>query len=346
VTVALGVGSGTALFSVMNTLLFQSYSRGLFVVARLDRGVTLTAANQEIAGISDRLAAEVPSQYRGWVTQFIPLRHQTMEDLDSRPPTKLLLLIGGSGLLLLNACSNVANLLLARSLVRTRDRAIRAALGATPGRLLRQTCTENLVLALLGGILGIILALWLTPWLLRLSPIQPIAFAEHLRSPVVDWPVLGFAVGASLITALLISLPALRRATNLDLRAIIQSGGSATGSTSGTRWREGLVISQLALALTLLAGAALLVKSFTRLQATPLGFEPGGILAARVALPEQRYASHSDRRRFVDAVLSKPRTMPGVRSAGTTTTLPLHLDGWNAGLFPSAAHSLEIRKPT
>ena len=308
-------------------------NRGLFVVARLAPGATLARSDAELKVLSAQLAASDPAQ-KGWSVGVLPLRHQLLEDINGGLSRRLALLLGAVGLLLLVACANVGNLVLARTLGRTHELAIRAALGASRSRIVRQLLAENAAVAGLGATAGWLLASWLTPVLLRLSPVKALALSSVLEAPSFDGRVLMFAAAATLLTVLLAGLPAVFRATRLDLNEAIQSGGSRGASRAGARWRDGLVVVEVALCLALLAGAGLLARSFLKVLDEPLGFVPDHVLSVRVAPPAARYPDQPARVRFAEAVLERVRVLPGVRQAGVVSTLPLHLDGWSASFRP------------
>jgi putative ABC transport system permease protein len=307
--------------------------RGLFVVARLAPGATLARSNIELKALSARLAAAEPAQ-KGWSVGVLPLRRQLLEDINGSLNQRLAVLLGAVGLLLLVACANVGNLILARTLGRTHELAIRTALGASRGRIVRQLLAENTALAALGAAAGTLLAAWLTPTLLAFSPVQPIALSNALATSSFDVRVLGFAAGATLLTLLLAGLPAALRASRLDLVAAIQSGGGRGSSRAAGGWRDALIVGEVALCLALLAGATLLGRSFLKLLDEPLGFDPRQVLSVRVAPPLAKYPDAAARIRFVDTILARVRALPGVQQAGVVSTLPLHLDGWSAAFRP------------
>lgn len=307
--------------------------RGLFPVARLAPGRTLADADTELKAIHQRLAASDPL-HKGGSVNLIPLRHQLLLDIEGDLSRRLLLFGGAVGLLLLVVCANVGNLMLARSLGRAREFAVCAALGASRTRLVRQVLLESGLLALLGGVAGLLLAAWLTPLLAAFNPVEPLALSGLLTTPSFDLRVLLATAGAAALTLLLAGLPAVWSATRVDLNDVLQSGGARGSSRHGGRWRDGLIVGEIALCLALLAAAALLGKSLQRLLDEPLGFEPRHVLAVRVAPSLERYPDQASRTRFAENVLERMRLLPGVRHAGLGTTLPLHLDGWTAAFRP------------
>src|SRR5262249_482212 len=249
---------------------------------RLKGGITPAIAQSRI----DALAAEMRRQHvadyppsAGWTLRVIPLHDDLVGDV--RPA--LLTLLGAVAFLLLIACANVANLLLARSSVRQREIAIRRALGAGRGRLVRQLLTESVALSAAGGILGLLVAVWGVDALVQVSP----ANLPGLHRVSVDGDVLGFTAGLSLLTGVLFGLAPAIQGSHVDLQhAMREATPSASGAAPATRLRSVLVVGEFALALVLLVGAALLVQSFWRLQRVNLGFNPSSVLTARVWLPQ------------------------------------------------------------
>lgn len=318
--------------------------RGIFPVARLVDGVALAPADAELKGISARLAQTEPSQ-KGWSVNLIPLRRQLLLDINGELDARLLLLASAVGVLLLVACANVGNLMLARALDRQREFAVCAALGANRGRILRRLFAESTVLAVFGGLGGIALAIWLTPLLIALSPVETVALSPLLQTVSLDGRVLALATAAILVTLVLTGLPAFLNATRVDLVRVLQSGGSRGSAASG-RWRDALVVAEIALCLTLLASAALLGKSLFRLLDEPLGFDPRHVLSVRVAPSPERYPDQAARHRFASAVLERVRALPGVQTAGVVTTLPFHLDGWSAMIQPETGPRAADEQPT
>ena len=298
--------------------IFRTKSRGawfLGVIGRLKPGVSVAHAREEVSTIASRLAREYPDADEG-VGGTVTLLQESMVRR-SRPA--LLVLLGAVGLVLLIACVNVANLLLARAAARESELAVRAALGAGRGRLLRQLLTESVLLAVLGGAAGVFLASLSMDTLLGLQP----AGVRRLGEVRVDRTVMAFAAGLSVLTGILFGLaPALqlmRRATAQSLR----EGGRGLLAGRGHRLRGGLIVGQMALAMMLLAGAGLLIRSFTQLRRVDPGFRPGSALTFRIALPESAYKDESARAAFFDVLLTRLAVLPGVRSVGAVQGLPL-----------------------
>src|SRR6185369_11141359 len=253
--------------------------RGRFAsaVARLKPGVSMEQAQKEMETIGARLAQQYPEFNTNWGVNVVPLRRQFTGEI-RRP---LLILLGAVAFVLLIACANVANLLLARASSRRKEIAVRAGLGASRLRIARQLLTESVMLSLLGGTLGVLVAWWGTKALAALSPPALI----DLNRVNVSLPVLGFTLALSLLTGLLFGLVPAFEATRFDLHDSLKEGGKNIGGSSAShRLRSVFVVTQIALALVLLVGAGLLVRSLNRLQAVDTGFNPNNLLTVRVSL--------------------------------------------------------------
>ncbi|HEY6065595.1 MAG TPA: ADOP family duplicated permease, partial [Thermoanaerobaculia bacterium] len=294
----------------------------LSVIGRLRSGVSLESANRDIAAISRQISVENP-RHTGWIAAAVPLAEQITGS--SRPA--LTMLLGAVAFVLLIACANVANLLLARATGRQREIAIRTALGAGRGRIVRQLLTESLVLAGAGSMLGILIAAWGISLMVRLGP----ADLPRLAETRLDPSVLVFAIALAGVCAVLFGLvPALRTART-DVQEDLQAGGRSGGANrEGARLRHALVVAEIGLSLLLLSGAGLLLKSFARLERTDPGFRARSVLTYDVALPDTRYPDAPSMARFYDALLSRTRAIPGVRSAAAIFGLPLTGFGFNS----------------
>ena len=294
-------------------------SRGahhLTVLGRLKPGVSLGRARTEMAQVAARLERQYPDSNSGWGSVILPLGDFAVEDVRS----SLLILLVFVSFVLLIACADVANLLLARVAAREREIALRAALGASRVRLVRQMLTETLVLFLAGGLLGLLLAGWGTRALIALDPdVIPRGQEVHL-----DGRVLLFTLAVSLGTGLLFGLiPALTGAGRRLADSLKEGGRGMAGGLRGRRIRDVLVLAQVALTLVLLLGAGLLIQSFARLQAVDPGFRPEGAVAAQLALPEAKYHQEERQIAFYRALLERVRALPGVEQAGLIYPLPL-----------------------
>jgi putative ABC transport system permease protein len=294
----------------------RNWHPGIIVVARLKAGVSREQARAEMVGITKRLEQQYPDYNTGTSADVVGLQEQMVQNV--RPA--LILLLGAVTLVLLIACVNVANLLLARAAARGREVAIRTALGAGRTRLVRQLLTESILLSLGGGLLGIGFAWGSLGPLLKIS-----AGSIPQVVPIqLDRSVLAFTFGVSLLTGLFFGLvPALRTA-KLDLRETLNEG--SRGSTSGPghhRLRGVLVASEIALAVLLLVGSGLLLRSFSRLQEVPPGFRPDHLLVADIPLSPTAYAKPDLRYELFDRLLERSKALPGVRSAGAASFLPV-----------------------
>lgn len=303
----------------------QSTQHNHYMTARLSPGVSLQQADAELKTIAERLAEEYPQYRQGWSYKLITLRSQLLGDLDGRTQKALYALIAAVGFLLLICCANVANLLLARGVVREREMAIRQALGAGGWRLARQMLTESLLLAGVGGLAGLVLAYWATPLLVALNPIHAVSLAGVLNDIRIDGRVLFFTLIVSLLAGAIFSvIPVLKTARADRLMTLIKEREMRTGGASvGRRWLSALVVGEMAVAVTLLIGGGLMLRSFQRLQELDLGFRPDSLLSARMDLPEDKYPDQSQRAAFLAQVLERVRALPGVVSGGTTTNIPL-----------------------
>ncbi|MGH9401719.1 MAG: ABC transporter permease [Terriglobia bacterium] len=286
-------------------------------LARLKPGVTLRQARADIAILVRHIGQEYPhSEARNGVT-LTPLHEEIAGDV--RPA--LLILLTAVGFLLLIACANVANLQLARSTSRQREMAVRSALGAGRLRIVRQLLTESLLLSLAGGGLGVLLARWTFHPLIALVPAE-IRRVMHLT---LNLQVLGFAILISVFTGLLFGLAPAYQASTVNLNERLkESGRSLSDGRSGYHLRDLLVISETALALLLLMGAGLLLKSFLGIERTGVGFDPENVLTMQISLSEVRYSKPATKVSFVERVLDRIDNLPGVRSAAMVTRLPLN----------------------
>ena len=281
-------------------------------VGRLKPGITIAQARADMSSIADRLDEQY--FHSGYGSNLVLLHDQ--ETGKVRPA--LLVLLGAVAFVLLIACANVANLLLARAAVREREIAIRTALGAGRARLIRQLLTESILLALIGGGVGIFVALWGLDVLVALSPAD-IPRVEMIK---VDGRVLTFTLAVSLLTGLIFGLVPALQASKPDLNESLKEGGrGSTGSARAKRIRGALVVSEIALSLVLLIGAGLLVKSFLRLERFNLGFNPSNLLTMRIQLPGSKYKDEKQITGFYQQLLERIQTVPGVQSVGAIASI-------------------------
>ena len=305
----------------------------LRVIGRLKPGVTVTQARADMGLISAAIERAYPSLNRGEGALVNPLS----KDMSAGGET--LAAFGAAVVfVLLIACANVSNLLLSQAVRRQREIAIRSALGASRGRLLKQFLAESLVLSILGGALGVLLAVWAMPLLVRTVPLHtPFSTRLAMGGLGLNWTVLGFAAALSVATAVLFGmLPAWRASrSNVTARFL----GSRSGQ--GERVRGILIAAEVALSLVLLAGAGLLMKSFIRLLSVDPGFNTRGLLTIDIELPENKYAEVAQRAEFVRSVLARLENVPGVSAAAAINVMPLTKNSvWNGFKLPGASEEL------
>jgi len=307
--------------------------RGRFAsaVARLKPGVSMDQAKREMDTIGARLAQQYPEFNATWGVNVVPLRTQFTGEI-RRP---LLILLGAVGFVLLIACANVANLLLARASARRKEIAVRAGLGASRWRIARQLLTESVMLSLVGGTLGVLVAWWGTRALVALSPPALI----NLKTVGVNLPVLAFTLGLSVITGIVFGLVPALEATRFDLHGSLKEGGKNVGGTSGShRVRSLFVVTQVALAMVLLVGAGLFIRSLRRLESVDPGFNANNLLTMRVTLPFAKYEEEPKRIEFFKKALEQMRAIPGVEAAGAINSAPF------TGLYPGTNVEVDGQK--
>jgi putative ABC transport system permease protein len=311
----------------------QSSRNNYEMVARLRDGVTLVQADAELKNIARQLEKEYPQVRRGWSYKLVGLHQHLLGDMEGRTHKALFILAGAVAFLWLICCANLASLLLVRGVAREREISVRLALGATSIRIIRQLLVESLLLALFGGVGGVLLANWVSPLLGALSPIQAISLATFLRDFRIDSSVLGFAVALSLLAVPIFGLiPALRVVSAHDLMTVIKEREQRTGgASSGRRLLGCLVIAEIAIAATLLVSGGLMVQSFQRLQKIELGFRPDNLQLMEMVLSPNHYDEHRQRVAFMEQVLERVKALPGVISAGIATNVPLQLLSADSG---------------
>ncbi len=293
----------------------KDIGRFLSVVARLKPGATVPQAQSQMNTIAARIAEEYPDFNGYWGANVVPVRDQISGDL--RPA--LLILFGAVAFVLLISCANVSSLLLARAAAREREIAVRTALGASPWRIARQLLTESVLLALIGGAIGMALAVWGTNLLLAASPENLL----DLRSIPIDWRVLAFAGGATLLAGLLFGVLPSYISAHSGISETLKEGGR--GSSAGKRRqiaRGAFVVAQMCLALVLLAGSGLLIRSFVRLVGVDPGFDASHLLTFKVSLPSSKYGNDKAILTFFQQLLGRVSHLPGVRSVSMNSFPP------------------------
>ena len=289
-------------------------------IARLKTNIAIPQAQAEMTAISTRLAEQYPEDDKGWGAVVVPLREEVVSDV--RPA--LLVLLGAVAFVLLIACANVANLVLAKTFGRRKEIAIRVALGAAGSRVVQQILAETLLLSLAGGALGLLLAkLGMALTLKFLSDNLPKSTEVSL-----DTSVLAFTVFISIVTGVIAGLlPAIRMTKTNVNDALKQGLGKTDSDSGGRRTRSLLVVSEVALSLILLVGAGLMIRSLWLLSTLDAGFDPHNVLTMTLVVPQNKYSRPIDEIAFFDRVLSKVRALPGVVSAGLIDDLPLNGEG-------------------
>jgi len=297
-------------------------SHYLEVVARMKPGVTFDQANADIQAIQQRISRDYPNEAGRINAYLLSLREQLAGSL-RRP---LMVLLVAVGFVLLIACANIANLLLSRAASRQREIAVRAALGASRWRVVRQLLTESVLLAIVGAMLGVVLAWWSFDFLKQLIP-------DGLSTQLnLDWRVFGYTLLIALFTAVIFGLAPALQAAKIDLHeALKQGGGRSSSHAGGRRLRSVMVVAEVALALVLLVGAGLLIQTFFKLRGQYAGLQPENVLVLRTQLSGSKYPGQPQRAAFYQQVLERVTSLPGVISAGYVTTIPLEWKGGTSG---------------
>ena len=297
----------------------------IFVWGKLKPGVTVEQARTEMKAIAARLEKTYPDTNGQETAVVTPL----LDNLVGKYKTNLALLLGAVGLVLLIACANLANLFAARGAARSREFAIHTAVGATRGQIIRKLLIESFVIAFFGGALGLVCAVWVRDALIALGPHG----VSRFQQITFDLPVLGFSFFVASLTTVIFGLWPAWQASHADVQLALKEGSSASGdSPSARRARDWLVISEIALTLTLLVAAGLVLKSFSRLQSLSLGYEPRGLFTARFELPWQKYKDRAQIDTFSRALLDKMRALPGVQNAAVSSNGPL-MGSWQTGFW-------------
>jgi putative ABC transport system permease protein len=294
----------------------RGWHPGIFPIARLKDGVTIEQARIEMDGISQQLEAEHPDSNQDVRAVVTRAQDQLVQNI--RPA--LLMLTGAVALVLLIACANVANLVLARAISRQKEIAVRFALGASRLRIVRQLVVESLVLSVVAGAAGLLMASWAVAFLTSAMT----GGLPRVQNITVNWPVVYFALGLAALTGFVFGLTPAVQATQLPIRdALNEEGRGSLGSVRHRKIRSVLVITEIGLALALLVGAGLLLRSFSTLTRVSPGFNPDNLLVVTLPLSPQKYRDSAARTAVVDRILERLRALPGVQGAAITTTLPM-----------------------
>ena len=297
-------------------------NRAWSAIARLKPNVDLKQAQTRVSAINARLDKQFHETNKGWDVSLWTLHERLVREVKR----SLLALLGAVGFVLLIACANVATLLLARSAARQKEIAIRAAMGASRFRVLRQMLTESILLSAIGGIAGFVLSIWLTDVLMSMLP----EGAPRLEQIGIDYRVLAFAFGISALTGILFGIVPALQASKLDVTSALKEGGRTGESHRRTSARSLLLIGEVALSLMLLVGAGLLIKSFLRLQEIRPGFNAHNVLVATLALPYPKY-QYEQFEEFFRQLKERLEATPGVQAAGGSLNLPLNASGYAIG---------------
>jgi putative ABC transport system permease protein len=306
-------------------------------IARLKPGATLESTRATMAMLAARVAKEQPNIRKDVTTFPTPILEGL---LGKTTPRVLWILLGAVGLLLIIACVNVANLQLARATAMQRELAVRTALGASRYRLVRQTLVESGLLALAGGALGLVLAIWLVKALVAAAP----ADVPRIDAAALSLPAVAFAFGVSVAVALLFGLVPAIQASRSDPHHAISAGVRSSGTRSTNRMRRGLVVAELALSVVLLAGAGLTLRSIQHLRAVQPGFDAPSVLTASISLPGSRYPRRADAIRFLYTLRDNLAAAPGIRAAGITSASVMGAGGFYLGRSMAAEGKAPIRE--
>jgi putative ABC transport system permease protein len=293
-------------------------SHSYYVIGRLKQGVSIGSAQSDIDTIASRLETQYPETNTGWGATVYPIVKDTVRMYD----TALWVMMGAVGFVLLIACANVANLMLARASGRQKEIALRAALGASRWRIVRQLLTESVIVALIGGLLGVFIAFWGIDLLRVGNPGDAAKFAPGWHNLGINPIVLGFTLALSIVSGLVFGLAPALQVSKPDLNNALKEGGRQ-GSSGSHRLRSSLVVLEMALSLVLLVGAGLLVRSFLTLLKTDPGFNPENVITMNLVLPAAKYKEDPQRAAFYSDLLSRVKALPGIQSAAVVNYIPL-----------------------
>ncbi len=305
------------------TKIYTRNDHGLEAIARLKDGVSVAQAQSEMHGIAAHIEELNPVTNAGLDVSVTSLR----DNLSGNYRDALLILLGVVGCVLLVACVNVANLMLARATARQKEFALRAALGASRWRLVRQLLFESLLLATVGGVLGFVLSVWALRLLLTAIPID-LPFWMNFS---IDLRVLGFTLVITLLTGLIFGVVPALQTSRVDLNDTLKEGGRGNSGVR-SRLRSLLVVAEIAMSLILLVGAGLMVQSFLRLRHVNIGLDPKNVLTASLIAPRAKYKEDAQRAAIIKQILERVKSLPGVESASATGTLPLNGSTWGRSI--------------
>jgi putative ABC transport system permease protein len=303
---------------------------GTKVIARLKPGVSFEQAQAEMHAVGRRIEQQHPDSHTGTTVILVPLQEQIVGAI--KPV--LLVLLGAVGFVLLIACANVANLLLARASARRKEVAIRAALGASRWRLMRQMLTESMLLALVGGAAGLLIAQWGVAVLVAAIPEFQLNTMPYLRGLSLDRGMLAFTGLLSLLTGLVFGLAPAWQASKLELQTVLKEGGRTAAGATRHRLRDVLVVTEIALALVLLVGAGLMMRSVWRLLEVNPGFRTENLLTMRISLPAAKYQAAAKAENFYRQLDSRLEALPGVKGSGLVSRVPLQ-GGFTTAFYPA-----------
>ncbi len=307
----------------------EEWTRGnLNISARLGPGSSIQLAREEMEAVAQRLEEERPETNEGVGVALVTIEAEVLEGMDA----KVKALLGAALFVLLIACANVATIVMARLQRAQAEMAVRLALGASRRDMARPILAEGLVLGLSAGFIGIVLAAWAGPALSAMSPVDDLGpFFQSIR---VDEQVVAFGIGAGLVVAILFSLPAIFHATDARIGSLLRGVRGVVGNRRERRVLDGLVVAEVAIAVVLLTGAGLMLKTLQNLQRREMGIEPRGLVTFGVAPSIGGYEALPDRLAFLDRVLERVEAIPEVETVGFTNFNPLRDQGWSAALWP------------
>ncbi|HEY6231574.1 MAG TPA: ABC transporter permease [Pyrinomonadaceae bacterium] len=325
-----GVLPASFQFALRNADLWRPYQpsnvqltrRGLHgtnLIGRLKPGVTAAQVQSELSVIAKRIEQEHQDSHAGTTLKLVPLQEQIVGQV--KPI--LMVLLAAVGFVLLIACANVASLLLTRSLARQKEVAIRAALGASRWRVIRQLLTESVLLSIAGGVAGLLIAYWGITGVVAILPDTQLNSLPFLRSLHIDTSILLFSFGLSLLTGIVFGLAPALQSSRPDLNEVLKEGGRNTAGGAGHRLRSALVMSEIALAVVLLVGAGLMMKSLLRLLQSDVGFNPEKLLTLTVAVPPAKFTDANKQIEFFNQLKQRVDSLPGTTGSGTVDVLPL-----------------------